>query len=200
MSTAQSAKSAFMAGRKGHFEDCSEYLGRRIGSWTVIGTGFSRGQFRGQEFVARCVCGGYGRVTKTNLTKGQSTKCAKCKATENLGKANKSWRGYKDIPQHVFGIMCRAARARDLPVEISIEDLQAQWERQGGKCALTGLPIRIGSHATGRVASVDRIDNSRGYLKDNIQWVHKDVNLMKNKFDEEYFLEMCKRVVEHRAA
>lgn len=180
--------------------DEAESLGKRFGKWTVIATGFQAGHkklVKHRAFIARCDCGSYGRINKHTLFSGKSSSCQKCM---RVGEKNASWRGYKDIPQHVFGIMCRAAKVRDLPVEITIEDLQAQWEKQGGKCALTGLPIRIGSHTAGRVASVDRIDNKRGYAKDNIQWVHKDVNLMKNKFDEEYFLEMCKRVVEHHAA
>ena len=44
-------------------------------------------------------------------------------------------------------------------------------------------------------ASVDRIDPKRGYEEDNLQFVHKDVNLMKNRFDEPYFIEMCKLIV-----
>ena len=40
-------------------------------------------------------------------------------------------------------------------------------------------------------ASLDRIDSSKGYVKDNIQWVHKDVQIMKNKFSEDYFKQIC---------
>ena len=186
-----------MAGRKGHYQDCSEYLGRRFGSWTVIGTGYSDSKLA-QAFVTRCACGNYGRVPKANLEKGNSTQCSGCRT--RAGDRNPRWAGYKDIPQHTYSIMRKAAEVRGIVVEIAIEDLQAQWEKQGGICALTGLPLRIGSLKTGRVASVDRIDGKRGYTKDNIQWVHKDVNLMKNKFDEDYFYDMCRRVVEHKKA
>ena len=37
--------------------------------------------------------------------------------------------------------------------------------------------------------SLDRIDSSKGYEENNVQWVHKDINLMKNKYDNKYFIE-----------
>ncbi len=48
-----------------------------------------------------------------------------------------------------------------------------------------------------RTASLDRIDSSKGYTKDNIQWVHKHVNLMKHKFDQKYFVDICKLIANH---
>ena len=68
-------------------------------------------------------------------------------------------------------------------------DLQEKWEQQRGLCALSGLPISIKVDA-----SIDRIDSQKGYTRDNIQWVHNDVNLMKNGFDQTYFIEMCRRI------
>ena len=44
-------------------------------------------------------------------------------------------------------------------------------------------------------ASIDRKDNSLGYVKGNIQWVHKDVNALKSNFKEKYFLKLCKLIV-----
>lgn len=176
--------------------DDSEYLGKTLGNWSVIGTGFSVGKHR--AFVVRCKCGAHGKINKASIVRGLSTKCKNCRAL--AGDKNPKWRGHKDVPQHTYSIMCRAAAVRGIPVEVTIEDLQEQYEKQGGRCALTGLPIRIGSLKTGREASVDRIDNARGYTKDNIQWVHKDVNLMKNKFNEDYFYGMCKLVVNNREA
>jgi len=43
-------------------------------------------------------------------------------------------------------------------------------------------------------ASIDRINNSRGYLKGNIQLVHKDINFMKGKMSQDDFIKMCKLV------
>ena len=58
---------------------------------------------------------------------------------------------------------------------------------------MTGIPICIGRmrryHET--TASLDRIDSSKGYIKGNIQWVLKDINLMKGSTDEDYFKFLC---------
>ena len=43
-------------------------------------------------------------------------------------------------------------------------------------------------------ASLDRIDSKKGYIKGNLQWVHKDLNIMKNSYPNQYFIEMCKKV------
>ena len=40
-------------------------------------------------------------------------------------------------------------------------------------------------------ASLDRIDSSKGYVKDNVQWVHKDINRMKWNFPQDKFVKLC---------
>jgi hypothetical protein len=46
-------------------------------------------------------------------------------------------------------------------------------------------------------ASLDRIDSSLGYVRGNVQWLHKDVNWMKNTLDQDRFIELCKAIVNH---
>jgi len=46
------------------------------------------------------------------------------------------------------------------------------------------------------MVSLDRIDNNKGYIKRNIQLVHKDVNFMKYVHVQKYFIKMCKLVAE----
>ena len=43
-------------------------------------------------------------------------------------------------------------------------------------------------------ASVDRIDSTKGYLKGNVQWVHKSINQMKSNRTDEEFIALCKAV------
>ena len=44
--------------------------------------------------------------------------------------------------------------------------------------------------------SLDRIDNNKGYIEENVQWVHKDINMMKRIYSQDYFIYMCKLVAE----
>jgi len=40
-------------------------------------------------------------------------------------------------------------------------------------------------------ASLDRIDSSKGYIEGNVQWVHKMVNMSKQQYTQEEFINMC---------
>ncbi|WP_315782372.1 hypothetical protein [Bradyrhizobium sp. SZCCHNPS1003] len=80
--------------------------------------------------------------------------------------------------------------------EIDAGHIQALFERQKGRCALSGLPIEASKVSP--TASLDRIESHRGYVRGNVQWVHKVVNIMKQNSDEAYFVAMCKQVAAHR--
>ena len=67
-----------------------------------------------------------------------------------------------------------------------IEDLKNIYT---GFCNLTDQLISTKYNKT--TASLDRIDSKKAYTVDNIQWVHKDINMLKNKYDQEYFIHMC---------
>ena len=44
------------------------------------------------------------------------------------------------------------------------------------------------------IGSLDRIDSLKGYAIDNVQWVHKDINKMKNIHSQPAFINICKLV------
>jgi len=44
-----------------------------------------------------------------------------------------------------------------------------------------------------QTASLDRIKSNKHYTLDNIQWVHKDINIMKGKLPEYVLLDYCKK-------
>jgi hypothetical protein len=52
--------------------------------------------------------------------------------------------------------------------------------------------------ASGNTASVDRIDSSKDYTQDNTQLVHVHINMMKQHYDQQYFIDMCKNVSEYK--
>ena len=74
------------------------------------------------------------------------------------------------------------------------------WEQamaQGVKCALTDTPLVFAELQRNREdgnASLDRIESSRGYVRGNIQWVLKDINVAKSDMSQDQFVAMCKLV------
>ena len=46
--------------------------------------------------------------------------------------------------------------------------------------------------------NIEWINSNEGYKIENIQWVHKDVNLMKQNLSEDKLFELCKQIVEYK--
>jgi hypothetical protein len=113
--------------------------------------------------------------------------------TIKTGKSHPCWKGFQDLPFSYFAICRRGAKSRSIPFEITIQDMWNLYVKQNKRCALTNLPIGFGKNKT---ASLDRIDSNLGYTINNIQWLHKHINIMKQYFDNTYFCEMCKLVAQ----
>jgi hypothetical protein len=69
---------------------------------------------------------------------------------------------------------------------------------QDFRCALSGWPIGWSDVGAIHTASIDRVDSSLGYVVGNIQIVHKDVNMAKQQFTQDYFLVLCAAVAANR--
>lgn len=74
-------------------------------------------------------------------------------------------------------------RGKSLPkyrIGITRQNLLSLWDKQKGRCAVTGKPM---IHKTGSLytVSVDRIDSSSGYVEGNVQLVCKAINLAKSR-------------------
>lgn len=143
----------------------------------------------------------HGALTRNSICRSCRTTIAnkspnrKCKKEDNP-----CWKGYKDIPGAFLKGYRRSAKLSDKKViEFTLEDIYNIWIKQDKKCALTKIIIGWGDENNNKnSASIDRINSNLGYTLDNIQLVHKDVNLMKNKFDQDYFINICKLIVKNQ--
>lgn len=71
------------------------------------------------------------------------------------------------------------------------------FHKQNGTCALSGEKLELsGDRYLSNLISLDRKDSTKGYTKDNIQWVCVKYNMMKAHASLEDFIKMCKTVVE----
>lgn len=86
------------------------------------------------------------------------------------------------------------AKSRSLSWDITIDDAADLAEAQSYRCALSGVLLVFNGNFNQITASLDRIDNARGYEVDNIQWVHKDINMMRGTLSIDRFVELCKSV------
>ncbi len=146
--------------------------------------------------LAECACGLQKEVSLGNIKSGKSKQCIKCGNKNHLGENNVSWTGYKNIPGRYWGRLTQTNdNTRKLEISITIEYINDLLEKQNFKCALSGIDIWLKSNQNW-TASLDRIDSSKGYTKDNVQWVHKDINKIKSDFSDIYFIELCSKVTE----
>jgi hypothetical protein len=108
-----------------------------------------------------------------------------------------NFQGYKSISAVYFHSCKFGATSRGFEFKITKEDMWNLWNKQNGNCALSGLKLRIERNykkMKNMTASLDRIDSTKGYTVDNIQWIHKDLNRMKSDYPNQYFIEMCKLI------
>ena len=89
-----------------------------------------------------------------------------------------------------------SAALRGIDWQITIDDVADMYEEQKGLCALTGWKISFPEvgHPQLSTVSIDRVDSSFGYLKNNIQLVDKRVNMMKQQYSQDEFIAVCMAV------
>lgn len=175
-----------------------ELLGKRFGNLTV--TSLSPRELwksRCQYWLCKCDCGKEKHIRGIHLTTGKTISCG-C-ALKKRCQNHPKWMGYEDISGSFFCSVKSHAKQRNIEFEVTIKDMWDVFIKQGKKCALTGIPISFQSLSRKRdgTASLDRIDNTKGYTKDNIQWLHKDINIMKMDLTMDELLNYCQLIIKN---
>lgn len=177
-------------------------LGQKFGLLTIIEEKppTPRGH---SSWLCKCDCGNEVVRTSTSMKRSQFSSCG-CWHRE--GADNPLYGGVGEISGNWFwNVIRRAASGRksryaiERKLEIDVKFIWNLFLKQERKCALSGIVLTFPKSGNkedmkASTASLDRIDSSKGYLKDNVQWVHKDINRMKNVYSQEYFINMCKAV------
>lgn len=112
------------------------------------------------------------------------------------GENNMAYEGFGDIRGRVYSYFKMKAKKRDIYFDLSAKFLHELYNKQNKKCALSGDFIYCNSlegHPKGNL-SLDRIDSSKPYVSDNVQFVTTDVNFLKNDLTQKELINWCEIV------
>lgn len=118
--------------------------------------------------------------------------CKKCSVVDShpagmVGSVRVAW----------YNSFYKSAISRGYCWELDIEFIDSLYEIQRGRCAISGMFIGWSPHRWEHTASIDRIDNDKGYTKDNVQLVHKEVNMLRGSLSVERLIELSAMITEH---
>lgn len=181
-------------------------LGSYVGNWLVVSDRYKKENGRLYYNDCRCVCGAFRAIQHSQLTHYLTKSCGCQNPTRFHGTAEGG------LSLSYYNHCRRSAQKRGIEFadDISMKYLHDLFEDQNGMCIYSGVPITLNPRfasqcgktknmkdAEIQTASLDRIDSSKGYIKGNLQWVHKQINTMKNNISSTSFIDWCEKVSNH---
>lgn len=176
-----------------------DLTGRQFDDWTVISRDESvpRGT-NSRYWLCKCACGK--EVVKTTLQIKYDSKSCGCRKLRHGSEAH-AWEGYEEISLRHWNSIIKSneTRSKKILFQITIQEGWDLFIRQNRRCALSGILLTFGNNKhSPKTASLDRIDSSKNYTLDNVQWVHKDVNVMKMDHTQKEFLDWIEKIWLHQ--
>lgn len=161
-------------------------------NWTIVRRVDTNDNRQRTHYLCRCKCNTERVIKAVNLVNGSTKSCGRkgCKTVYRSGVA------LGDLTASIWSHIKRNASVRRISFTVTQEYAWQLFQQQKGLCALTGAPMHLGS-VPGRstTASLDRIDSSLPYEPGNVQWVLKEINMMKRDVPIERFVELCRQVI-----
>lgn len=173
-----------------------DMIGKVFGNLTVISYVGSKN--KRAIWLCKCDCGTRVEKIGKSLRNGSTKLSCGC-----VRKKSHRWTGHEDISGTYWMTLVNGAKFRGIEFKINIRYIWRIFLSQNKKCALTGEPISLVPDYSKQkkvlqTASLDRIDPHKGYVKGNVQWVHKKINRMKWKYSQDEFLQLCSKVVAYQ--
>lgn len=174
-----------------------DLAGQKFGFITVLS--FSRVDKRNNLYDVYWNCiddfGFKKEIKSKHLLSGQIKSCGGL-IHDRKREKHPRWAGCGEVSAAYFYQIKWGAEIRGLSFDITIEEIWQLFLDQNKKCKLSGQDLIFPTCDRKRdgTASLDRKDSSLGYAKDNIQWIHKEVNRMKGQMSDPDFIKMCKDI------
>jgi hypothetical protein len=169
-----------------------DLIGERVDKLEII-------EFIDGQYLCKCDCGKTRKVSKRYLRQYIRVKksCKDCISNQVIDRKGCT---VGELSGSYWLRIIKGAIQRGIKIEI---DQNYAWElflKQGRKCALSGVDLKLErrSREKKQTASLDRIDSNGGYTKNNVQWIHKDINRIKGMYDNEQFIDICDKISNYR--
>lgn len=174
----------------------NSFLNKKVGGIIILEP---KGSINGRLLVkCKCLhCEKYFEAQFHNVYRGNYKSCG-C-LQHALGFLNPKWKGHGEISKSYFNSLKLGAKRRNLEFKINIEEIWELFLSQKRKCALSGVQLFFPKIKDEKFynASLDRIDSKIGYLINNLQWVDRNINFMKQSFNNEEFLSLVRKIYKY---
>jgi hypothetical protein len=177
----------------------NDLSGRTFGTLLVLRRSENKNP-KNALWIAECKKCGSIKEYKAPELGGTRISCGCIGSNAYTGDKSPEWKGVGNLSKTQYSRIKKTAERRKIEFNVSIEYLWKLCEEQEQKCKYTKVDLTFGKTTRKKSsgnASLDRIDSSIGYVEGNVQWVLKDINMMKQQFTNEHFKELCKMVVEN---
>lgn len=153
-------------------------IGERYNKWEIISEDIMRIEKK-VLWSVKCSCGEEKWIDASSIRTGRSKACMRCGKTK-----------YGKIERYFNKIKYQASK-RNIDFQLDTGFIISLLEKQNYMCAISGYEL---DHST---ISLDRINSDLPYRPDNVQWVHKQINMMKGSLKQPHFIFLCKRIAEY---
>lgn len=200
-----------------------KYIGQKFGKITIL-------EYLGNKKVKyKCDCGIEKECNFYDIKRGKTTTCGcwkqsieyREKARKRVEKMRKegvfkTGGDYNSDEKTLFKYIWKClnnenhGRRNRKPNFLIFEDLELQWEKQKGICPYLKIQLILPTHKTVSkcrenypsymYASLDRIDSSKPYTKDNIQFISRNLNYAKHTMSHDEFENFLNLLVSNRTS
>jgi len=144
----------------------SEMIDKTFGSWKVLKRG--ENLYNRAAYVCRCKCGKEKLINGNELRRAKTTKCHKCSKLELFNYKGKSFTEYREYSIY-NGMIARCKKKCDSRYGGRGITVCDEWKKSFINF-INDMGLRPSDNH-----SIDRIDNNKGYSKDNCRWTTIDI-------------------------
>lgn len=174
-------------------------VGKKFGMYLVLQEK-GRDKHYKLQYDCKCDCGAIKTVLEANLLKGKATKCRKCGYKGN--RLSKAEAGFKSLLANYK----HNAKKRNFKFELTKEEFRNITLQNCYYCGIEPSLEHLRNkttkyqekdsfdHSVYIHNGIDRLDSSKGYLKENCVPCCKTCNQAKSNYTMEYFLNWINRI------